>query len=317
MTDTDSNTFLVLDLHGEYRDLMRFFRPQELVWMRADDELGLNPFEVPLLADGSRAMSPQKWIGNLKEWMRGNWLGEVSVNLFGRIVTKVYRDRGIFNGSNDWPSLSDIIEATELVDAPRGSDKAKAREKIIDRLSTIRAMLPGLDVRVSRDIHELFGRRSVILDMTEVRDSALPMLFNFLIMILTISFTHESDEPIRRLLVIEEAHSYLGGQTDKRMADLKESVGTGVLRSLRKAGFCGAVVNQLVSDLAPAVVGNLSSAICMRLTQRACISRAGSILGLERWQERELARLPKREAVMRVSRYPEPIHLLVKDLKDA
>ncbi len=51
--------------------------------------------------------------------------------------------------------------------------------------------------------------------------------------------------------------------------------------------------------------------------QRACISRAGSILGLQRWQEQELTRLEQRQALMRVSRHPDPIHLLVKDLNDA
>jgi hypothetical protein len=318
MTDTDRNTFLILDLHGEYRDLMHFYSPEELVWMTADD-LGLNPFQVPAHPDGRLVMSPQKWIGNLKEWIRLGWLGEVSVNFFGRVVTKVYRDRGIFDGSDcsdNWPSLSDILEAAELEDAPKGSDKAKAREKTIDRLSAIRSMLPGLDVRKSRDVHRLFGQRSVILDLTEVRDSALPLLFNFLVMLLTVSFTQEPDEPTRRLFVMEESHLFLGGQTDKRMGDLKESAGTGVLRSLRKAGFCGIVVNQLVSDLAPAVVGNLSSVISMRLAQRECISKAGSALSLQRWQEQELARLPMREAVMRVSRYPDPIHLLIKDIKN-
>lgn len=316
MTDIQKKTVIVLDLHGEYRSLMPFFSPEEMVWVTADD-LGLNPFEVPVGADSKPVMPPEKWVGNLKEWVRLSWLGEVSVNFFAKVVTKVYKDRGVFDGSGDFPCFSDVLPVAELVDAPKGSDMAKGREKTIDRLSTIRSTLPGLDVRKSRNIHELFGQRSVILDMTEVRDSALPLLFNFLIMLLTASFTHEPDEAIQRLLIMEEAHLYLGGQADKRMGDLKESAGTGVLRSLRKAGFCGVVVNQLVSDLAPAVIGNLSSVICMRLAQRACISRAGSILGLQRWQEQELTRLERRQALMRVSRHPDPIHLLVKDLNDA
>lgn len=316
MTDTPKKTAIVLDLHGEYRSILPFFSPEEMVWMTADD-LGLNPFQVPRNADGSLVMPPEKWIGNLKEWVRGSWLGEISVNFFGRVVTKVYRDRGIFDGSDNWPSLSDILEASELVDVPKRSDAARAKEKVIDRLSTIRLMLPGLDVRRSRDIHKLFDERSVILDLTETKDSALPLLFNFLVIVLTASFSHEPGEPIRRLLVMEEAHLYLAGKTDKRMGDLKESAGTGILRYLRKAGFCGIVVNQTVSDLALPVIGNLSSIVCMRLAQRSCISQAGSILGLQRWQERELSRLPARQAIMRVSRHPDPIHLLVKDLNDA
>lgn len=316
MTDTKKNTVLILDMHGEYRDLMHFFSPEELVWIRAADDIGLNPFQVPVDANGRRVMPAEKWIGYLKEWWRLFWLGEVSGNFLAKTVAKVYRDRGVLGGSDDFPSLSDILKAVELVDAPKGSDEAKARAKVIDRLTTIILLLPCLNVRRSRDVHQLFGRRSVILDMVGIRDTAIPVFFNFLIMLLTASFSHEPDEPIRHLLIIEESHLLLGGQTDKRMDDLKESAGTGVLRSLRKAGFCGVVVNQLVSDLAPAVVGNLSSVICMHLSNRACKARAASALGLERWQERHLGRLPAREAVMRVSRYPNPIHLAVKDAKN-
>jgi len=316
MTDIQKNTALILDAHGEYRDLMRFFSPEELVWMTAD-ELGLNPFEVPRDASGRPVMPPEKWVGCLKEWMRQLWLGEISVDVGAGVAIQVYRKRGVLTGGDDYPCLSDIIEAVELEDAHRGSDKAKGREKVLDRLTTMRLTLPGLDVRRSRNVHQLFGQRTVILDLTETKDAALPLLFNFLVIVLTASFSHEPGELIRRLLIMEEAHLYLGGHTDKRTADVKETAGTGVLRSLRKAGFCGVVVNQLISDLAPAVVGNLSSVICMRLAQRACISRAGSALGLQRWQEQELSRLPAREALMRVSRYPDPIHLLVKDLKNA
>ena len=43
-------------------------------------------------------------------------------------------------------------------------------------------------------------------------------MFNFLVMVLTASFSHEPGEPIRRLFVREEAHLYLGGHTDKRTA---------------------------------------------------------------------------------------------------
>ncbi len=315
MSKRHRNTFIVLDPHGEYRDLLRFFEPEEIVWMTADD-LRLNPFEVPCDAAGWPVMPPIKWIGNQRELWRLEWLNAPSLNYLSRIIFKMYRERGIIGGGNDYPCLSEVIEAIEDDVVPRGSDRAKAREKVLDRLYSLRSMLPGLDVKRSRDVHELFGRHSVILDLMETKDVALPILFNFLVMVLTASFSHEPGEPIRRLFVMEEANTYLAGHMDKRTADVKESAGTGVLRSLRKAGFMGVVVDQLYSDLAPAVVGNLSSVICLRLARRECVSKAASALRLERWQERELAGLPGREAIMRLSRHPQPIHLRVKDVSN-
>lgn len=316
MSGVQKNTAVIIDVHGEYRDLLQFFEPDEMVWMTADD-LRLNPFEVPCDAAGRRVMPPVKWIGNLKEWMRLWWLNEPSVNYFAEMVIRLYRERGVLSGGNNYPSLSEVIEAVEDDVPRRGSGRAQAREKVLDRLCALRSMLPGLDCQGSRNVHALFGERSVILDLMETKDTALPALFNLLIMLFDAVFSHEPDEPTRHVMVMEEAHVYLGGHTDKRTGDLKESAGSGSLRSLRKAGFFGVVVDQLVSDLVPAVTGNLSSVICMRLARRECITKAASALGLEKWQERELALLPEREAVMRVSRHPQPIHLRVKDVSNA
>jgi hypothetical protein len=86
-----------------------------------------------------------------------------------------------------------------------------------------------------------------------------------------------------------------------------------VLRTIRKSGFCAIVVNQLVSDLAPSVTGNLGSVICLRLTQKRCIVQAAAMLGLEDWAQSELDALPRQEAIARFSRYPRPVHLAIDD----
>jgi len=307
------NTFAALDMDSEYRDLLPFFTPDELVWLTRDD-LGINPFAIPTDADGRRVMPPDKWIGHLKEWLRLCWLNDPSVNLFAEVLTTLYIQRGVFHGTDDYPSLSDVILALKRESPPHGSDRARARDKVLDRLSAIRSMLSGLNVRRSRNIHDLFGRRSVILDLSETADLSIPLLFNLLVLLFKYSFGHPPGEPPHRILDLEEAQNYLGGQTRKRVADVRESQGLAVLRSLRKAGFCGCVVSQLLSDLDPAVVGNLSSVFCLRLVQNRCIAQAGSALGLDPWQQRELALLPAKEAIMRVSRHPEAIHLAIKDV---
>jgi len=316
MSVSRKNTFVVLDPDGEYRDMLTFFEPEELVWMTAED-VCVNPFEVPRDATGKRVMSPDRWLGVIRAWSRGAWLNEPSLNLVMAVVTKLYRERGVFEGSEDYPSLSEVIDAVVRLDPPRGSDQARARDKVLDRLCAIRSLLPGLDVSKSRNMHDLFGSRSVIVDLVETRDTALPLLFNLLVQVFTASFYHEPGDPITRLLVIDESHLFLAGQFDRRTSDIGETAGTGVLRSIRKAGFVGVIVNQLVSDLAPAVLGNLSSVICMRLARDECVRRIASTLGLQKWQEREVSNLPDREAIVRLSRHPGPIHMEVRDLRDA
>ena len=128
-------------------------------------------------------------------------------------------------------------------------------------------------------------------------------------------FRSDGSPGISRMLVLEEAHEYLGGQTDKRTSDLKEGKPSSVLRDLRKTGTCGVVVSQLISDLVASVRGNLGTVFCLRQGHRECIREAAAALNLAAWQEPEIAKLPNRHALARFSRHGEPVYLAVKDAR--
>jgi len=215
---------------------------------------------------------------------------------------------------NNYPCISDVIEAIKRLSPPKGSDRAKAKDKLLDRLNSLRALLPGLDVQSSRDFGKLM-QHSVILDLSDTKDIALPVLFALLVTLLREVFRSDGSPGISRMLVMEEAHEYLGGQTDRRTSDLKEGKPSSVLRDLRKTGTCGVVVSQLISDLVPSARGNLGTVLCLRQGHRQCIRDAAASLNLAPWQEAELARLPNQHAVARFSRYGEPVYLAVKDAR--
>ena len=306
-------TVCFLEAGGEYRDLLPLYAPEELIWMTAD-ELGLNPFEVPRGEDGRRVMPPDKWINNIRELLRLFWLNEPSLNLLCEILRDEYERRGVLAGGDDYPSLSNMIEALQRLSPPRGSDRARAKEKLLDRLESLRALLPGLDVQRSRDFRKLMAR-SVILDLVDVKDIALPLLFTLIVMLLREVYRSEGERGMTRMLVMEEAHQLLGGQTDRRTADLKESAPSGVLRDLRKTATAGIVVSQLIQDVAPSVRGNLGSVFCLRQGHRQGVREAGAALNLKPWQEEEIAKLPNRHAIARFSRHGEPVYLAVKDAR--
>jgi len=172
--------------------------------------------------------------------------------------------------------------------------------------------LPGLDVQCSRDVYKLFGGRSVILDVSDVNDIALPFLFAFITRLFGVVF-HSDNPKIRRMEVVEESHTLLGGHTDRRTADIKESTSSGILRDLRKSECCGIVVTHLPQDLEDAVLGNLGTVFCLRLGDGRSIDRAAQCVNVERWQKPEIAQLPDRNAITRFSRYGKPSQVAIKD----
>lgn len=93
-----NHTVFIFDIHGEYKNLLNLFEPDELIWLPSD-ELGINPFEVPLGADGKRIMSPEKWLNHIREWLRMFWLNEPSCNLFCEILLEEYERRGLLKES--------------------------------------------------------------------------------------------------------------------------------------------------------------------------------------------------------------------------
>jgi len=309
-----NHTAFIFDVHGEYRDLLPLFKPDELIWLTAD-ELGLNPFEPPVGADGQRVMPPEKWLNHIREWLRMFWLNEPSCNLFCEILFEEYERRGVLNGGDNYPRISDIIEALNRFSPPRGTDRAKARDKLLDRLQSLRGQLPGLDVQRSRNFYNLM-QHSVILNLTDVKDIALPVLFSLLMTLMREVFRSDDPPEISRLIAMEECHEYAGGQTDKRTSDLKEGKPSSFLRDLRKTGSCGCVVSQLISDVAASVRGNLGTVIAMRQGHRQCIRDSAAALNLAPWQEAEIAKLPNRHAIARFSRYAEPVYLAVKDARN-
>jgi len=305
--------FLALDVKGEYRDLLPLYSPEKLIWLTAD-ELNINPFELPVGEDGRPVMEPDKWINNIREWLRLFWLNEPSLNLLCEVLHDEYERSGVLVGGEDYPSLSEIIEALKQLSPPRGSDRARAKEKLLDRLVSLRAQLPGLDVVKSRDFRKLMSR-SVILDLVNVKDIALPAIFGLIVMLLREVYRSDEEQDIHRMLVMDEAHLYLGGQTDKRSSDLKEGTPSSVLRDIRKVGVCGVVATHFVSDLARSVVGNLGSVVGLRQGHRQSVREAAAALNLKPWQEDEIAKLPDRRAIARFSRYGEPVYLAVKDAR--
>jgi len=125
---------------------------------------------------------------------------------------------------------------------------------------------------------------------------------SYLVVLLQVAFPQETQCGLR-LMVIEEAHTLLSRDVNLRY-DLGEAPGPSFVRSARKiGGELGVILtDQVPSLLSPATIANLSSIVCFRIGNALCQHRIASAIGLDRYQQRELAMLEGRRTILKSDR---------------
>jgi len=305
---------LIFDVHGEWTDLLRVFGPEKILWLEPSN-LGINVLEIPRIANGEYSMRPEQWVAKLKAVMRGSlFFKDLSSNLTGQLLLKLYEKQNVLEPGSQFPSLSQLLEAVEQAQFRSDDRRRLAKDTLSDRFTMlIQHLGKGIDVVKSRNIHKLWSK-SIVLDFSKIEEIPKLFLFDYLLALLRASFPQVTGaQP--RLIVVEESHALLTRDVENRY-DLGEAPGPSFLRSARKIGGDTGVivVDQVPSLLSPAVLANLASIVCFRLSHGSCQRAMSDALALDRYQRQELAKLPAREAVVKVNRVAEPWLLAIDEL---
>jgi len=176
---------LVLAKDREWRDILSVF--PDVLYMEPVD-IGFGVLEVPCIPDGRPAMSPLEWVLVLKVVFRASvYTRDVSGNLLGKGIIGLYEENGVFDGSGNWPCLSDLRRRIASMSLGSGKRLGEARDTLLDRLDMLIQFLSGLDVVKSRDVHKLFSH-SIVLDVSNLDEIPYVFLFNFLAVLLRNAF---------------------------------------------------------------------------------------------------------------------------------
>jgi hypothetical protein len=104
---------LLFDLKREYRDLAPIARYLKVL---TPDHLRINPLQVPPW------MTPQEYSMFFSEiFVKENWLAATSKNLILSALEELYRKRGIYEGSHNYPIMKDLYN---LISYRLESDKS-------------------------------------------------------------------------------------------------------------------------------------------------------------------------------------------------
>jgi hypothetical protein len=154
---------IVLDVADEYGWLIHRYPVEKLLVLRAR-RFPLGVFVNPV---GS-CLSPLAWlslvIGVLRECM---YLRDGSCNLLYRIAGAMYRERGVLEGSDDYPLATDVFQKLVTSKFSVQSRHAGFLETLVNRFHGLLQSFPGMNAKRSLLPEQVTGR-SLIIRMADL-----------------------------------------------------------------------------------------------------------------------------------------------------
>ncbi len=300
---------IILDVAGEYGWLAGLFPADELLLLNART-FPLALFENPpgsCLDDLARL---SQVVGVLRE---GLYLRDGSCNLLLKTVGDLYRERGVLDGSRDYPLAADVFQALITRKFSAQSRHAGYLETLVNRFHGLLQSFPGMNAKRSAVPAELL-RRSAVISLADLSPGEIEVFTGLLLSYVACSIEGSLQRETSLVMVLEEAHLEVSRQKMQRF-DLGEPIAVRSLRTARKYGLGLVVVDQVPSELPAAVLGNLGTRIVFRLTNHPCVRAVAYSMGLDRAQETALAELPRRRAVVQTASIPTPFLLQVLELR--
>jgi len=302
-------TVVILDVADEYGWLAERFGPERLAVVSA------RSFPLPFFENPRGSyLSDQAWLSLAVSVIREvHYVKDGGSNLLLKVVGDMYRKRGVEQGSRDYPLTSEVFRELTTNKFSVMSRNARYLETLVNRFHGMMLSFPGLNAKQGIAPAELLSRSLVVrmADLSPLECDMFSSLFlAYLLAVREADIVHDTDT----VLVLEEAHSYCSEQKEDRY-DMGEPIVVRHMRTGRKYGFSTVVVDQTPSELPPAVLGNLATRVCFRLTNPPCIKGVAYTMGLQRYQTGALTELERRQAVVQSAGIPQPFLLRVREIE--
>lgn len=275
----------------------RFIHMPEVITLTRNNVLPLNPLEVqwPLTPDETLTLF-------VETFCREFGVLEAGEPILRRAVQSLYRKRGIYEGSDEFPTLEDLlheIAALKEIFGNRitpGSRLGNARDSLLNKLdgllSTNRRMFQWKRGYAVADL----VRRSLVHEMHSMNDAAARFVAHILLgnIIRYCIATNRMDCGLQNLIIVDEAKWFAPPvPRDKR----QHSNLARTLAVAREAGL-GFLIADQTTDLDDAPLRYSALKICFRLGAGQDIVTMGESLGLNVEQARHIRKLGVGEAVM-------------------
>lgn len=207
-----------------------------------------------------------------------------------------------WESGNEHPSIADVLAEIEKL-----PDKERIRGwkiSAIRALESLRlARLTTSDALTQSDLVEGLRHQSTIVELDALSAASKAFLIPVLALWLyQMQLAARQREKLQLVIVIEEAHHVLHGQTRA-----KETAMEMLLRQCREIGIGIIVVDQHPHLLSPAATGNIFASICLNLKDPRDINRAAALSQVPDDERHYFSELPVGQGICKLQdRWRQP-----------
>jgi hypothetical protein len=298
--------FLLCDFKRTFRGLLQDYKSRVLVFTVGDSRTSpfkMNPLTPP--PGTSAEVWAKKVIGALSHAF---CQGAGSESLLVTALDDAYRKTA---AENRWPTFRDVAQLLEEQPA-RGRkgmwmDSAQRAVTSVSNGNAADVFCPEHSTAFTDLLTE-----SVVLELDLLNQAEQTFLSEVILLwIIQYRMNNNVDrETLKHAIVIEEAHHLLSAPPG--VGDGSEPVIHVALREVRELGESVILATQNASIVPVAVFGNQATTLAFHTKHQRDVSSTAQAMLLKDEAKDELGRLPVGEAIVRVPRWPDPVHIRLK-----
>lgn len=290
----------IFDREREYRSLLKSKIAESVRVIRPSQDR-FNFLEPP------NCVGPEEWIAKIKSVFRESFfLLDGSINLLDHLIRNLYKNRGVFDGSKNYPTLLDLIRLCEAVEFKPGTRFYGFRESLLNRLLGLQGELGEALACAKGYAVESLAQNIWIFELSGLSDDKASFYISEKFLRLFAYCESLPPVDLRLIAVIDEAHALFNEKTAKRY-DLGEGLLFTSARTARKRGIGFVYSDQTPSLLPQTITSNVSNFFIMRLVNAKDIRFIANALGLSLEQAERIHTLPKAHCIFQSPSQPNAV----------